>query len=132
MIYVLDSNIIIYLLKGDVSVQKRFQESLDNNNSYVIPLIVKYEVQRGLKYVNATARLKVFEQLCADSLSGEMDQPVWDKAVDLYVYLRGLSRLIEDADLLIAAFCLIHDCVLVTNNIKHYMDIPDLKLENWK
>ncbi len=40
-------------------------------------------------------------------------------------------RILDDADLLIAAIALANGCVLVTNNVKHYARVPDLELENW-
>jgi tRNA(fMet)-specific endonuclease VapC len=34
-------------------------------------------------------------------------------------------------DRLIAAHALSHDLVLVTDNVKHYADVPGLMIENW-
>ena len=34
-------------------------------------------------------------------------------------------------DRLIAAHALSHDLIVVTDNVKHFADIPDLKVENW-
>ncbi|MBO6100454.1 MAG: VapC toxin family PIN domain ribonuclease, partial [Spirochaetaceae bacterium] len=39
---------------------------------------------------------------------------------------------IEDMDLLIAATAIYNDLTLVTNHTKHFENIPDLKIENWK
>jgi tRNA(fMet)-specific endonuclease VapC len=46
--------------------------------------------------------------------------------------LRKLGQPIADLDLLIASIALDEDAVLVTDNIKHFDKIPELKLENWK
>jgi tRNA(fMet)-specific endonuclease VapC len=46
--------------------------------------------------------------------------------------LRKLGQPIADLDLLIASIALDEDAVLVTDNIKHFDRIPELKLENWK
>lgn len=35
------------------------------------------------------------------------------------------------ADLLIASIALAHEATLVTRNLKHFRQIPNLKLENW-
>ena len=40
MICALDSNIISYFLKNDNEVLWNFENSIDNNNPYVIPLLV--------------------------------------------------------------------------------------------
>ena len=41
-------------------------------------------------------------------------------------YKKGIT--IDDMDLLIAATCLVNNCALVTDNIKHFQKIPGLKL----
>lgn len=44
---------------------------------------------------------------------------------------RKKGELIEDADLLIAATCIVNDLVLITNNRKHFSRIEGLDIENW-
>ena len=39
---------------------------------------------------------------------------------------------IEDMDLLIAATAIYNELTLVTNNTKHFENVPNLKIENWK
>jgi predicted nucleic acid-binding protein len=39
--------------------------------------------------------------------------------------------LIEDADLFIAVIALVHDMILVTNNVTHFARIPGLQVEDW-
>ena len=48
MIYVLDSNIISYMLKDDKTVLKQFENTINDNNSYSVPSIVYYKIKRGL------------------------------------------------------------------------------------
>lgn len=45
--------------------------------------------------------------------------------------LRSSGILIDEFDLLIAATALSGDYVLVTDNVKHFQRITDLKIENW-
>jgi predicted nucleic acid-binding protein len=50
-------------------------------------------------------------------------------------YLKGnLSVIenIEDADILIAAFCLYNNYILVTDNTKHFINIKGLNTVNWR
>jgi tRNA(fMet)-specific endonuclease VapC len=39
--------------------------------------------------------------------------------------------MLDDFDILIAATAIVNNCVLVSNNIKHFERIPDLNIENW-
>ena len=40
------------------------------------------------------------------------------------------GNIIEDMDILIAATALSHNLILVTNNVKHFKKIKELKLES--
>lgn len=42
------------------------------------------------------------------------------------------GKIIDDADLFIAACALTNNLILITNNEKHFEKIGSLKLENWK
>ena len=61
-----------------------------------------------------------------------MTLEIWEKAIEIYVELitNGTPR--QDADIFIAAFCIVNDYTLITNNTRHYDIIKDLKMENWK
>jgi len=37
----------------------------------------------------------------------------------------------SEPDLRIAAIAIQHDLILITGNVKHFADIPDLSVENW-
>jgi len=60
-----------------------------------------------------------------------MPEEAWNKAAHIYADLRKKHITIGDADIFIAAFCILHDCILVTENVKHFRVIDELKLENW-
>lgn len=45
--------------------------------------------------------------------------------------LEKQGKIIGAMDLLIAAHAVSLDAVLVTNNVKEFKRVPDLKIENW-
>jgi tRNA(fMet)-specific endonuclease VapC len=53
------------------------------------------------------------------------------RAAGIYADLHRRGLLIGDADILIAATALQHDCVLTTNNTNHFNRIAGLQLQNW-
>ena len=132
MIYALDSNIISYLLKDDKQVQERFRAEIDDGNIYTIPQLVYYEIKRGLFFINAQVKLKAFNELYYEGIMNEMIITTWDKAVEIYIKLTNKGKLIDDADIFIAALCVVNNYILVTNNIRHFEDISDLNFVNWK
>jgi len=128
MIYALDSDIISYMLKGYGDVQNNFNNLIDNNNFYSIPPLVYYEIKRGLTTKKAYRKLNEFSYLYDGSIKGDMTLEVWEKAVEIYCRLRSQGKIIGDGDIFIAAFCLINDYILITNNTKHFGNIEELKI----
>ena len=57
MIYALDTNTISFIMKGNETVRERYFEAASKGVQYVIPLMVYYEIKRGLKSNNAGNRL---------------------------------------------------------------------------
>lgn len=50
---------------------------------------------------------------------------------DLRAYLELKGNLIGSEDLFIGAHALSLNCILVTNNVREFQRIPNLKIENW-
>lgn len=90
-----------------------------------------FETKRGLLAAGASRQLAGFEQLCATLGVLILDRPILDQASEIYALLRRRGKLIEDADLLIAATAVANDLCLVTNNTAHFERVPDLELEDW-
>ena len=62
--------------------------------------------------------------MCVEIPLMDTNKDIWDKAAALYVHARQIGKPIgSDADLLIAAYCLINDCTLVTNNTRHFKNM---------
>lgn len=131
MIYALDSNIISYMLKDDPVVYERYDKATSTGERCIIPPVVHYEIKRGLLFSGATTKAADFDILCRDLGVGNMSVPVWAEAARLYADHRRKGKMIEDADLFIAAFCIVNDYTLVTHNTKHFEGIDGLQLVNW-
>ncbi|MCL2089267.1 MAG: PIN domain-containing protein [Oscillospiraceae bacterium] len=132
MIYAIDSNIISYFLKKDEIIRNKIRTEIENDNYFIIPPIVYFEVKRWLVLKQANAQMREFERLCEKITIGEMNRFIWEKAIEIYVSTRKTGNVIDDSDVFIAAFCIVNDCELVTNNLRHFECIKDLKYINWK
>jgi predicted nucleic acid-binding protein len=130
--YALDTNIVSYILRKDAVITGRLIIEKQQGNLVEIPPIVYYEIKRGLIYSNATAKLKAFEKMYSVTKLGIIDNEILDIAISVYTNLQKKGKLIEDADILIAAHCIKHNLTLVTNNIKHFEDIENLQTVNWQ
>jgi tRNA(fMet)-specific endonuclease VapC len=127
----LDTDTVSLVLRRDRLVSVRAQEYLRDVGPFALSTITCYEILRGLVYADASRKLSEFETLINHSELFSLDRDAARIAADIYAALRRQGRLIEDADLLIAATAMVNDCILVTNNVKHYARVPSLELENW-
>ena len=131
MTYVLDTNIITAILKGNDKVKKRAQNVIWEGKRIFINAISYYEIKRGLLAVNATAQLKRFELLCREFGLVLLDtQYIFDRAAEIYANLKRRGELVEDADILIASVVSFRNFILVSNDTD-FNRIQGLKTENW-
>lgn len=131
MLYLLDTNIISYFAEGNQNVISNLQQCVLAENEIGISVIVFYEVERGLKFVNATKKLADFYDFVSQCILIPVTVDIAKTASDIYSDLRRKGRIIEDADILIGASAIANNAVLVTNNEKHLGHIEGLRIENW-
>jgi tRNA(fMet)-specific endonuclease VapC len=132
IIYALDTNIVSCFLKNDDAIQTKFAEETDKGNDFVIPPTVYFEIMNWLLKNNSKRRAAIFERMYSEKGIGVIDKAVLDIASTVKLEMRRQGTGISDADLFIAAYCLKHNLPLVTNNTKHFENIKDLKIVNWK
>ncbi|RPJ16541.1 MAG: type II toxin-antitoxin system VapC family toxin [Desulfobacteraceae bacterium] len=131
MIYMLDTNTCIYVIKRKPQdAINRFLQipiSQIGISSITLSELVYGAIksskpdQNQLALAQFTAPLEIF--------------PYGDAAAQHYgnlrSYLEGRGTPIGSLDILIAAHALSMDSVLVTNNEKEFVRVPNLKIENW-
>jgi tRNA(fMet)-specific endonuclease VapC len=131
MTYVLDTNMITAILKGNDKVKARVQGVLLNGEDILINGISYYEIKRGLLATSAVSQLRRFESMCKGFGLLLLDtQSVFDEAAKTYAYLQKKGQLIEDADILISSAATTRGYTLVSDD-SHFGRIHDLKTENW-
>ena len=122
MKYLLDSNIIVYLTMN--SNERVVRRAADCDEGDLVTSAVAFA---EVAYGSLNEQPPAIEQLQAFV----QEVPVLDfdyKAALAYATLpfkRG------SFDRLIAAHALSHDLTVVTHNVKHFSDVPGLKVENW-
>jgi len=132
MTYALDTNVIIHLLQNRPGVSKRFDNAVEAEEAkIIIPPYVNFEIRHGFRYASAPNKERTYQQLCARYAVGEMNEDVWECAAGIYADLRRAGFTVGDADILIAAFCIVNGCILVTGNPKDFENIAGLTFEDW-
>ena len=119
-LFLLDSNICIYLLKGASDAARQHVES-HAPGELVTSAVAFAEVMRGMGSSDEVARAEVFFALVTVL-------PFDRLAAEIYVKLpfkRG------SYDRLIGAHALSLGLTLVTANEREFADLPGLMIENW-
>jgi tRNA(fMet)-specific endonuclease VapC len=129
-LYLLDTNICIYAMKGQLSVLKKFKEH--GQNALAISSLVLAEMAYGVaKSERVEANTTALERFQVG-----MTILPWDEAA-MWHYgreqhrLRRTGKMIGEIDLLLGCQALAMDAIFVTNNMREFERIEGLRLENW-
>ena len=131
MTYMLDTNICIYTIKKKpVEVLERLKKNLEKG--LCISAITLAELEHGVK---KSAYPEKNELALMQFLSVLTVLPFDDMASVEYgkicAYLQKQGMPIGVMDMLIAAHARAENMTLVTNNVREFERVPELKLENW-
>ena len=129
--YLLDTNIVSASLKQNVKINAKLEEVSRLELDIFISGITYYEIQRGLLRSNATKKLAWFQQFCQDyPILFLNDLRIFEKASEIHADLTNRGKIIQDADILIAATAIIHNLILVSHD-SDLARVKYLQLENW-
>ena len=126
--YLLDTNICIFLLRGNLQIKDKILEcGISNCN---ISEITFAELLYGA-YCSSDKdkNIELVKNLC--SLFKII--PISDCLEDFVIQkteLRKKGLLIDDFDLLIGATAMAYNLKLITDNIRHFQRLP-IEIENW-
>ena len=129
--YVLDSTVVIDILKKRTEVFKRFRKVLDGDARVLLCPVVYYETLRGLLYKQASIQTDFFRQLANSLIYGELERLDWDEASNRWSQLRRSGYQAYDADLLIGVFASRRGAILVTSNKRHFLQFG-ITIEDWR
>lgn len=128
--YLLDTNIIVALSKGDPAAIQRLR--MLKPEQVCVCSVVKAELFYGArKSQRVEENLRGFEALMEPFTSLPFD----DRAAQEYGFIRAdLERMgtpIGSNDVIIAAIGRAHDCVVVTRNVREFERVLGLRVESW-
>lgn len=133
MIYILDTNMCIFWLKDVGNVRHQVNAHIDDK--ITTNIISLGELYFGVE--NSAEQHREHNRTKLDDLIVTIGYVGFSKIAAKHfgeqkARLRKIGQSIADLDLLIASIALAEDAVLVTDNLKHFERITDLRLENWK
>lgn len=128
--YLLDTDTIIYSLKGDKALKKNLERHIaDPLKISVITLMeLYYGAYKSDRVSGNLSKIKTIETGFEIIPSGNESAEIFGR---LKASLQKTGTPLDDFDLIIASCALAHNLILVTNNVKHFSRIESLKLDNW-
>jgi len=136
--HLLDTDTLTYLHAGHPRVVERLRQCDDPETG--ISIVTKAEVLRArceflLKAANAEElmRAQTWLERSEALLHQLIIVPFDDRAAGEFERLRRQKPIkkIGHVDLLIASVALANRATLVTRNLRHFRQVPNLELENW-
>ena len=133
MRYVLDTNAVSALMKGDARVLRRL--GMLNRGDAAIPQPAIAEIAYGIERLPRSKRRSALEDRF-DLVRTELARSPWTDAVSerfgsIKATLERKGHRIEDFDAAIAAHALVEGAILVTANLDDMTRVPDLQVEDW-
>lgn len=131
MTYMLDTNICIYAIKNKPEqVLKRLKSNLEKGICISVITLAELEfgIEKSSRPEEGTAALMQFLSIIDVLPFTDLSAAEYGK---LCAYLQRKGTPIGTMDMLIAAHSKAENTVLVTNNVREFERVPDLKIENW-
>ena len=133
MRYMLDTNILIYLIKNKPpSIAERIN-ALDPGDELCMSFVTYAELLKGAE--RSARKPEVLKRLTELTRSVPVRYRINELLCEHYAAeftrLRAAGTPIGANDLWIACHALADDCTLVTNNLKEFARVQGLSLENW-
>jgi len=128
--YMLDTNIVIYVLKRrPIQVLDIFNQ---NTNRMAISSITLSELIYGAeKSQNISKNLEAVEDFISHIEVLSYDQKTSQTYGQIKAKLENNGEIIGENDIHIAAHAISQGLILVTNNLNEFRRVPHLSLENW-
>lgn len=129
MKYLLDTNICIHFFRGKFNLIEKF-ESIGVKNCAISEITLAELVFGAESSENPQKNHDIIEKFTAQLAI----LPIF---TSIYKYgkekarLRELGVMINDFDLLIGCTSIENDLIMVTENVKEFERISDIKIENW-
>ena len=128
--FLLDTDTIIYSLKGNANVQENLHRHVNDSISISVITLMElyYGAQKSRKVAANLAKIKTLEQSIETISIGLESTEIFGL---LKAQLETAGNRLDDFDLIIASCAIARNLTLVTNNTKHFRRIDGLKLANW-
>ena len=132
--YLLDTNILIDFVKEVPSVVEKI--ILVGTRQCCISVISLHELYYGAQLARENKEEFYFQELEKINTLLEYFTVLnlnthGEEYAHIKYALRKKGKPVDEFDMLIAAHAIAEGLIIVTDNLKHFQDMPDVKVENW-
>ena len=128
--YLLDTDTLIYFLKGNEPVVRQFANrspreigtTIINHAELLFGAFNSTHKKQNLEKIHSFLEVLNIAPFCKESSYIFAEHKA---------FLKKQGAIIADLDLMIASIALRHRSILVTNNLRHFNRIKNLMIENW-
>ena len=129
MKYLIDTDIASNFAKNTSTSLKL--KMLENVNDWAISSVTYHELWRGLMQTSSEKVEEIVTSFLSNVRVIDFDEGDARESGRIHAELIKAGKQIGDADTLIAGQAIANQLTLVTNNMKHFLRVKGLKLENW-
>ena len=127
--FLLDTDTLLFSIRGNQTVLGKWSKL--RADQWAISAVSGYEIQKGIEANPSTSSSKRAIMLLKQVEFEPVTREAAILAAGVHQRLKEKGMTIGVADELLAGQAMALNATLVTNNIKHFGQIPGLKLENW-
>jgi len=130
-LYLLDTNIISYWMRGDKGVISKIRERAPSDLSF--SSITLAEILYGIEkspHKQKERRLKI-ERISSVLTLYNFDEVSAEKYAFIRNNLEKQGIIISERDMLIASIAAARGLTMVTRNVKEFQRVEDLRIEDW-
>ena len=129
--FLIDTDIIIYWLKGKYSQINEKIDTIDSSSVFVSSITVAELYFGAYNSSKLIENLKLINEFLSEINIINFDSKSAEQFGKIKSELKKTGNLINDSDILIAATALSNNMILISNNEKHFQRIENIRLENW-
>jgi len=126
--YLIDSDILIYFLKGKQEVVEKLSQ-IPIDDLYISRINYTELIYGAYNSAKINQNLKVIEPFLESFKVLEFTKASGLIFAKEKARLKKNGNIIADMDLMIASIAIENDCTLISNNIKHFDRVQNLELE---
>lgn len=119
--YLIDTNVISHLFADRLPENGKEFVATIINTDFIISVVVEIE---SLTYHDTPEKMPLIEEFVNLATVLQLDSVITKKAIEI----RRKHRKLKLGDAIIGATAIIHNLILITNNVKDFANIKDLKI----